>query len=750
MRWKHFRILPFLIVLTLLASEASGQMRMQELLPKPPPIVPTQGVAPPEPQRLSPDWWQYFAGAGETLEARIEETRERLQKLIVELDAVQGRKSALGLVEQLDTALSAYGELRARPPPTPGVLPPALEQVDIHGFLALDQRLRDLRREVAVIAHDVNRLQETIDIGKRELDAERIAYLGLSGTSQDPLEAGLKLMRDRLRLELAREELRRRRETHSLREEELERLAQMVADAADRLEVSAEDARNFEQRSQAAQNRALELEGELARMALERNYGTPESAADQAASRLQQITSAETEVRRARAQTEAALYATAAALPGGEGNPGADAAGLRKVLEVAQGVRLSAAARLSDWQGFLQTERDDAMRELATVGGSSGAQGSVNRARLQAADTMSEGLAGLAQSVQDLQRVIDVATAHLVDMEGLVWGSLAEVRAFSSHALAALSDWFSAGLFEVGNTPVTPVGLTRVILIIAVTLVISRLMRRALDRMRSRREGGSQAALYTLSRMLHYLLLILGTVVALSSIGIDFTKFALFATALGVGIGFGLQTLISNFVAGIIILFERSLKVGDFIELESGVQGEVKEINIRSTLVNTNENIDIVVPNAELIGSRVVNWTMQAPHRRIHLPFPVAFGADRELVRKAGLEATSEVPFTMGDTTHKPQVWLVGFDDDRMKFELVVWLVPGAVKRPQAVSAAYYWALAGALDRHGIALPFPQRDLHLKSYYGLTGGDAVEAATGRARKETLPPVSGPYVKEGGS
>jgi len=272
-------------------------------------------------------------------------------------------------------------------------------------------------------------------------------------------------------------------------------------------------------------------------------------------------------------------------------------------------------------------------------------------------------------------------------------------------------------------------------------------MRRGLDRMRSRSEAGNQAALYTLSRMLHYAILILGSVIALSSIGLDFTKFALFATALGVGIGFGLQTLISNFVAGIIILFERSLKVGDFIELESGVHGEVKEISIRSTLVNTNENIDIVVPNAELISTRVVNWTMHAPHRRIHLPFPVAFGEDREQVRRAGLEAAQEVPFTMNDTRHKPQIWLVGFEEDRMKFELVVWLVPGAVKRPSAVSAAYYWALAAALERHGIALPYPQRDLHLKSYYGLTGSDAVGAAGGHARgDDALPTIPGTFTK----
>ena len=735
-RWWATVALLVLLCQLVAASTALGQTRLHQMLPKSD-EQPVE-IDPPDPQSLSADWWQYYADAGDELGPRIEESRRRLERLSVALTQ-QGRQALLPLVEQLGTAMAAYRELRARPAPTPGVLPSVPEQVDLHTFLALDQRLRDLRREVEVISQNLETLQEMVDLGKRELDGARIRYIERSGTVEDRLEAGLKLMRDRLRLELAHEDLRLRHATHGVREEELARLAPIVAAAADRLEVSTAEAESFTQRAQAARERAAAVDDELARLGLEREYGTPETVADQAAARLQELTVAEAEVRRGRALVEAALYQLAASLPGGEDRAAADTGELRSTLEQAHGVHASAVGRLQGWQSYLQEEREDAMRRLTTVEGASGIEGNVNRARLRVADTMSESLASVAQATQDLRRIAEVGTARLIEQEGFLGGSLAEIRAYANHALAALEAWFSASLFEVGNTPVTPVGLFRVVLIIAVAMLISRMLRRGLDQMRSRREGVSQAALYTLSRMLHYLVLILGAVIALSSIGIDFTKFALFATALGVGIGFGLQTLISNFVAGIIILFERSLKVGDFIELESGVSGEVKEISIRSTLVNTNENIDIVVPNAELISGRVVNWTMQQPHRRIHLPFPVAFGADRELVRRAGLEAANEMPFTMTDPSFKPQVWLVGFEEDRMKFELVVWLTPGAVKRPSAVSAAYYWALANALDRYGIVMPFPQRDLHFRSYYGLTGAEAAAAAVGRVGDASAEP-----------
>lgn len=205
-------------------------------------------------------------------------------------------------------------------------------------------------------------------------------------------------------------------------------------------------------------------------------------------------------------------------------------------------------------------------------------------------------------------------------------------------------------------------------------------------------------------------------VFAMQAVGIDLSALAIFSGALGVGIGFGLQSIFSNFISGIIILLERSVKVGDFIELQSGVTGVVNEINIRSTLVTTNDNVDILVPNEEFIKAQSINWTLRETKRRMHIKFGVAYGTDKELVRQAGLEAAKEVEWTYDDgRSRSPQVWLVGFGDSSLDFELVVWLTDDAVKRPSKAEADYNWALLSALERHGIEIPFPQRDLHLKA-----------------------------------
>ena len=211
-------------------------------------------------------------------------------------------------------------------------------------------------------------------------------------------------------------------------------------------------------------------------------------------------------------------------------------------------------------------------------------------------------------------------------------------------------------------------------------------------------------------------LLFIAASVALNAVGLDLTTLTVFSGAVGIGVGFGLQSVFSNLVAGIIMLFERSVKVGDFVEIEGGTTGEVREINIRSTLITTNDNIDVLVPNSEFVSKRVTNWTLREAVRRAHIPFGVAYGTDKDLVRKAGLEAAAIVPHGLrGLRAREADVWLVGFGDSSLNFELVVWLNSDAVKRPAKVVADYNWAIESALKKYGIEIPFPQRDLHIRS-----------------------------------
>lgn len=279
-----------------------------------------------------------------------------------------------------------------------------------------------------------------------------------------------------------------------------------------------------------------------------------------------------------------------------------------------------------------------------------------------------------------------------------------------------ISSVLNRPLIEVGSFSISRGGLLIFAAVITVAYLASVLFRRSMRRIGARSAEANRPSYYAIGQIGHYVIIAIGLVLALQGMGINLSSLAVAAGAIGIGIGLGLQQAMNNFFAGLILLFERSVKVGDFIELENGLQGTVREINMRSTVLTTNDNLDVVVPNSLLTNGLLTNWTMNEASRRIHVPFGVAYGTDKEKVRKAALEAAARV----ADETHatgqrQPQVWLVGFGDSSLNFELVVWVGRDAVMRPGRTQAQYLWEIETSLGEYGIEIPFPQRDLHLRS-----------------------------------
>lgn len=320
----------------------------------------------------------------------------------------------------------------------------------------------------------------------------------------------------------------------------------------------------------------------------------------------------------------------------------------------------------------------------------------------------------------------------------------------ASRSWADLQPILDYRILHAGGFDITVGGLVGALLALLIGLTLSRYLQRVLKRFGEQQHGVSErATIYTLSRVLHYVVLITAFLVALNMLGIPLGKFTVFAGALAVGLGFGLQAIFSNFISGLILLFDRSLKVGDFVELDKDVRGTVRSVNIRATRVTTNDNIDVLVPNSEFINGRVVNWTHGSVNRRIRVPFAVSYGADKELVKKAALEAAANVPFTLAlEGAQAPQVWLVDFGESAFQFMLTVWLTEDAARRNVAIRAAYLWELDTALKKYAIERPYPQRDLNVRSLFGLEGDDAVRALRGETIQapapsqpaETLAPV----------
>jgi small-conductance mechanosensitive channel len=277
--------------------------------------------------------------------------------------------------------------------------------------------------------------------------------------------------------------------------------------------------------------------------------------------------------------------------------------------------------------------------------------------------------------------------------------------------------FFNKGWFQIGSTTIT---LSRVIGLIFILIFVNwfaKIVEKVVYNLTSTRavESINTSSIYALSRISRYFILFIGIVVGLNFIGFDLTSLALLGGALGVGIGFGLQNIFNNLVSGIIILVEQTLKVGDFVDLQSGVMGRVSEINMRYTRITTNDQVDIIVPNSEFINGRVINWTLGDLNRRMHIPFGVAYGTDKELVKQCALKAAHSLNYTIEDNDKKIDVWLINFGDSSLDFELIVWVGPEGVRAPAKVHAQYLWAIETELGKAGIEIPFPQRDLHVKS-----------------------------------
>ncbi len=290
-----------------------------------------------------------------------------------------------------------------------------------------------------------------------------------------------------------------------------------------------------------------------------------------------------------------------------------------------------------------------------------------------------------------------------------------------------LLEWGGRDWFTIGDTPVNLFRLIGLIIILTVVWYIARLLENSLTRVARRSDAGASSGFYALARLARYAVWIVGSLIGLNYMGFSLASLSLLGGAIGVGIGFGLQNIFSNFISGIILLLDRSLKIGDFVQLESGVMGKVQEIGMRYTRITTNDLVDIIVPNSEFINGRVINWSYDESVCRLHIPFGVAYGSDKDQVKEAAIAAARKVKGTIEHDRRPIDVWLVNFGESSLDFELVVWVEPEAMYSVNRTRARYLWAIEDELRARNIEIPFPQRDLHIRSSVAVPVGRPGEA-----------------------
>jgi len=667
----------------------------------------------PDLPTLESTWWSYFERPGDDAQTQADAFLAYIGEKIAELQT-PNQATGQSLLDAISDNLSAYIAVSEEPELKAQELSEPAVNYSIDELLGLAAESRQAAASAAQEQLEVEREQRTLDGASKRRDLAFKDYAS-AAAGDERLLAALRLIQARSAQAIADRRLNFLTQHHQRATSYAEATAARVEFAAERLATTPEEAGLFDLIEQVLQQEEVVAKGqeqlraaELAATGLDLD-----STQGRSQQQLQQQKLVDAEVSLALAEVALAEVQARrwwtelqlATLP--------DMGILQdQALEWSELLRRIEQGA-TDWQRNTEDEllavqtvsRDDLDRASRRLQDQrlGTAQGTLNR------------IAGLGAAVADLELISQVVDQAVAEYSGAFssWftGVSRDLKALSLRVVG-LGD---VTLFSIGETPVTGGDILQVLIILIVAYLLSRGIRHAIGRVSDRDSAGTQASLYTVGRLTHYVIIIVAVLIALSTIGFDFGKLALIAGALGIGIGFGLQSIVSNFVSGLIILFEHSLRVGDYIELDTGLTGTVKSINVRSTLINTNDNIDIVVPNSEFVTARLTNWTLGERILRVRIPFGVAYGSDKDLVRKAAQEAAAEVSYTL---THmkgrEPEVWLVDFGESSLDFLLLVWVNRQGARRPTRTRAAYLWELESKLAEYGIEIPFPQRDLNLR------------------------------------
>ena len=273
-------------------------------------------------------------------------------------------------------------------------------------------------------------------------------------------------------------------------------------------------------------------------------------------------------------------------------------------------------------------------------------------------------------------------------------------------------------LFTLQDTPVTVLSMVVFVVLITATIYLSRLVKKGIYRLLRSKTEIDEGLKFTLSRVSQYVIVLIGVLISFQVLGINLTSLAFLFGLLSVGIGFGLQNITANFISGLIIMFERPISVGDRVEV-SGKEGDVIEINIRSTKIQTLDNISIVVPNSQFVENDVINFSHGDPSFRLEVSVGVSYSSDLDTVLKALNEVAEEHPRVMRKPAHA--VHLVNFGDSAWDMKLFVW-VPD-VRERYKMRNELNQAIVRKFEKLGIEIPFPQRDLHIRSGLERQRGD---------------------------
>jgi small-conductance mechanosensitive channel len=661
------------------------------------------------PLHLTPQWWNQFG------QANRENLALHTKRLTQELNSINTPEEARELASQVTTLLGQYETRRNTPLPIKGSVKNKEKRVYfLDDIFQLIKQKKSITSDLMLLKTNHNLLFEEIRSAGRQLNKVKLSYLKNLETDTNKLIEGLNWIRARLHLSLLGLSEKAMLSQLALFEETLQELREENQFSLDLLVITPKEIKEAKLLVALLEDKIDDTKKEVQQLKSKERSIVVNNKETKFAKQLLSLNALETAVKLKKVETE---YLTQLLVKNIERLKKDSHENIRSAIRKDLRKGINHIKETTSWMkeaGSRVEREENAINSQKVLDTDKTHQQLIQRRLTALAKVYKQGV-----ELDEKQDKLNLLIIITDDKLGKTAKGAAIFVEKADETLRVswkkIVKWINTSLFSLGGTPVTPIGLLHFLVILFIGWFISRVFLRVIRKVNNRTRGGMQeSSIMTLGRIFSFVIIGISLLVGFSSLGIDVTKLALVASALSIGIGFGLQNIINNFVSGIILLFERSMKVGDYIMLADGTRGEVREINIRSTVINTNDNIDVIVPNSEFVNNSVTNWTMNERFLRLKIPFGVAYGSDKELVRRIIVDAALSLPYTLNSIDRQyPQVRLKNFGESSLDFELVVWIKAEWANRPGRVKAAYNWEIETALLKNKVDIPFPQREFRL-------------------------------------
>lgn len=673
---------------------------------------------PPDPSCLCPSWWSYFEKNQGELPERAQEFEAQLQQSIQPLKG-ETRDKANFYFDKINANLHAYIQALAYKKTNPLPTSPIAKSYSLDHVLEIFRTIKKKELDIAAFKEEKAEKQQLLNSAQEHLDRTSIQYSKAEDRSAEKFLMGLEIIAYQASLEASKHFTEYLRHVIQTESNEIEALREELEKATQRVTVNHFDLKKYA-------NEVNETE---------QNWAEHKKILEERSNSVVPLASPDpTEIAEVKHQhnTQDLMFfsvkETAAHL---EFVQSQMLFALARLIKDPASADLSVIkARAAEWLGNIETDKEkyadwsESVRKLylrytqhVTMGDKNPAHDLKETANLQE-DVIAKLrtnfmlIQRLGNQLEDTEFVLKALEAKTNSLLGGSQRWMLDLVQFSGTTYAQAKEWLETPLFHINERPITFSSILKFIAIMLLAIWVSRNVAKALTNFALNRPGIHKSFVYRITRLLEYLIMIAGLLLALTVIGFDFSSLLLIAGALGVGLGFGLQSIFNNFISGIIILFESHLKVGDVIEFGSGVKGEIREINVRSTIISTGNGSDIIIPNSEIITEKVTNWTMRDSFRKIEIPFSIAKNEDKDITIKVIKEAALKNTNTLSLPGYsEPSVNIIGFADNGLDMELSVWLTEKAAANIKRSRSDYLSMIDETLRKNTIEASYAQLEV---------------------------------------